>query len=38
MGVQYQSVKDRLRKLSTTFNTDELNSFVKNKYDEFLSI
>ena len=37
MGVQYQSVKDRLRKLSTIFNTDELNTFVKNRCDEFLS-
>ena len=35
MGVQYQSVKDRLRKLATIFNTDELNTFVKSRCDEF---
>ena len=35
MGVQYQSVKDRLRKLVTIFNTDELNTFVKSRCDEF---
>ena len=38
MGIQYQSVKDRLRKLNTIFATEELNLFIVDKCNEILSL